>query len=153
MTAVNLTTPTGQVIYTAPGDTTPTTVDHSGTIVPSPLGALSTWTPTITAATGAYTSVTVQRAVYQRVGNFVFFEVAFTVVTIGTGSGATNITLPVTPANATGPAVVDGDNPFTGLFARGTISGGILSVTSHTGTDLVSASGHPPAISGFYRVA
>ena len=63
--------------------------------------AWETWTPTITASTGTFTTTTVNRARYGRIQKLVFGEIDVTINTIGTASGALEFTLPVTAATLT----------------------------------------------------
>jgi hypothetical protein len=55
-----------------------------------------TWTPTVTAQTGAFTTVTVDTARYQQIGKIVNVQIVFTITSIGTGGGIPIFTLPVT---------------------------------------------------------
>jgi hypothetical protein len=70
---------------------------------------IGTWTPTITAISGSYTTVTNQRGSYTKVGRMVIIQLYFIVSNKGTGSGGVQISnLPFT--SKTGSA---GDN-YTG---------------------------------------
>ena len=53
------------------------------------------WTPTIAASTGTITSTSDISGTYTKIGNRVFFELAFSIVTNGTGSGFITATLPI----------------------------------------------------------
>jgi len=77
------------------------TVWHGNGTWAAPAGAAAwaTWTPTITAAAGAFTTITVSTARWSRINNTVTGELIFQVVAIGTASGAFRFTLPVTPRN------------------------------------------------------
>ena len=64
------------------------------------IGAWQTWTPTITAFTGSFTTVTVTSARYSCVGKVVHGQIDFTVTSIGTASGLPIFTLPVTSTSS-----------------------------------------------------
>ena len=58
--------------------------------------AWETWTPTITASAGTYTSVTVNQAQYGRIQKIVVGRIDISITTNGTAAGALEFTLPVT---------------------------------------------------------
>jgi hypothetical protein len=59
-----------------------------------------TWTPSVTAQTGTYTTVTTQSGTYTRVGRQVTIRGSFNVTVKGTGAGGALVAgLPFTPAN------------------------------------------------------
>lgn len=62
----------------------------------------SSWTPTFTPAGGAFTgaTITINQAVYQKIGNWVQCSLDFTLTALGSGSptGAITATLPFTPS-------------------------------------------------------
>jgi hypothetical protein len=75
----------------------------SGAVLPAAtlntIGAVwETWTPTVTAQTGSFTTVTVNLARYGRINKLVYGEIDFTITSIGTGAGIPLFTLPVTSA-------------------------------------------------------
>jgi hypothetical protein len=59
-----------------------------------------TWTPTITAQTGSFTTVTVDSARYGRINKLVYCQLVFTITAVGTGVGVPIFTLPVTGTTA-----------------------------------------------------
>lgn len=59
-------------------------------------GAWTTWTPTITASSGSFTTTTVNVARYTTVNKIVIGVIDVTVTTIGTASGTMGVSLPVT---------------------------------------------------------
>jgi hypothetical protein len=60
-----------------------------------------TWTPTVTPATGAFTTVTAGTCTYTKVGRIVTVNARFTLTNSGTGAGAMTINgLPFTIASA-----------------------------------------------------
>ena len=60
--------------------------------------AWETWTPTVTAQTGSFTTVTVSLARYGRINKLVYAEIDFTITSIGTGAGIPLFTIPITSA-------------------------------------------------------
>ena len=58
-------------------------------------GAWQTWTPTITASTGSFTTITVSIARYSQIKNLVTVMLEFGVTSIGTASGVPLSNLPV----------------------------------------------------------
>jgi len=60
------------------------------------LGPWSTWSPTVTSSTGTITTLGAIVARYAQAGKNVYFSVAITITTNGTGAGTINATLPLT---------------------------------------------------------
>ena len=60
------------------------------------VATLTTWSPTIAPTSGAFTTVTVNAARYLSIGKWVVGIIDYTLTDIGTGSGVTTITAPVT---------------------------------------------------------
>lgn len=58
--------------------------------------AWETWTPTITASAGTFTTVTVNKAKYCQIQKTVICYIDFTITTIGTASGIPIFTVPIT---------------------------------------------------------
>lgn len=54
----------------------------------------TTYTPTITASAGTFTSITSVVAAYKQIGKTVNFRASFTITTVGTASGSTVVPLP-----------------------------------------------------------
>lgn len=69
-----------------------TTTMGSGTTI----GAWTSFTPTISCATGTLTSTSITSAAYSQVGKTVYYRFDFTITNSGTGSGELYVTLPVT---------------------------------------------------------
>ena len=64
---------------------------------PQCIGATwETWTPTFTASTGSFTTVTTNLARYGQIGKLVYGQIIFTITSIGTASGNPIFTLPIT---------------------------------------------------------
>jgi len=78
-------------------------------------GAWTTWTPTITAGSGSFTTASGSGR-YIQIGKTVFFKLDVTITTVGTGSGCV-FTLPVTAsASWTAGQVASGrEDALTGL--------------------------------------
>ena len=55
-----------------------------------------TWSPTYTASSGSFTTVTTNLARYMRIQKMVTAQIMFTITTIGTASGRPFFTLPIT---------------------------------------------------------
>ena len=83
-----------------------------------PAGAWTTWTPTISAASGAITSYTIQRSKYVQLGKTIHMNVRFTITNNGTGAGSVGISLPVT-ALEIGAVGVGRENAATGAMIQG----------------------------------
>jgi hypothetical protein len=58
--------------------------------------AWETWTPTITASVGTFTTTTVNTAQFGRINKIVFGKLDVSIVTVGTAAGALQFTLPIT---------------------------------------------------------
>ena len=58
--------------------------------------AWETWTPTVTASSGTFTTVTVNKAKYCQLQKTIFAFIDFTITTIGTASGVPIFTIPLT---------------------------------------------------------
>lgn len=78
-------------------------VNESGTAIniTSGLGAWTSWTPTVTAGSGTFTSVS-GSGKYTQIGKTVIWRVDITITTVGTASGAVLFTIPVTSAVSVG---------------------------------------------------
>lgn len=80
-----------------------------------PGGAWTTWSPTITAETGTFTTVSSSNAKYTRIGNTIIFKLTITITTAGTASGALFFTLPVNMSTAAEVSIGYGrENQSTG---------------------------------------
>ena len=84
--------------------------------------AWETWTPTVTASSGSFTTVTVNLARYGRIGKLVYGQIIFTITTIGTASGNPIFTLPITGTTAQFLAIGSvreiGTTGFTGIVSQ-----------------------------------
>lgn len=86
-----------------------------------------TFTPTVTASSGTFTTVSATGA-YTKIGRVVNFSIEITITTVGTASGAVIATLPFTPAVAN-CASMGRERNVTGYSLQGTISSGSANMT------------------------
>ncbi len=101
-----------------------------------------TWTPTVTPATGSFTTVTVNYATYVKVGGIVHVSARYTLTDIGTGSGSMNIAgFPYTLSAGQGNIEFVGRHVNTGDLMSGQFSGSIFSFEKYDGTSSTAASG------------
>lgn len=101
-----------------------------------------TWTPTVTPATGSFTTVTVNYATYVKVGGIVHVSARYTLTDIGTGSGSMNIAgFPYTLSSGQGNIEFVGRHVTTGDLMSGQFSGSIFSFEKYDGTSSTAASG------------
>lgn len=101
-----------------------------------------TWTPTVTPATGSFTTVTVNYATYVKVGGIVHVSARYTLTDIGTGSGSMNIAgFPYTLSSGQGNIEFVGRHVNTGDLMSGQFSGSIFSFEKYDGTSSTAASG------------
>jgi hypothetical protein len=85
----------------------------------------STWTPVITAGSGTPTTVTINSAVYTKLGRVVVCTFDFSIVNKGTASSSLQFGLPVTSITSTA---------FCGSFREDAITGNMGMVNYSTGT-------------------
>jgi hypothetical protein len=100
--------------------------------------APTAWTPTYGAGSGTGVVATTNHANYTKVGAWVFFQIDFTITTVGTGTGVVCFTLPTTPLGSGNVGFNTGFNAVSAAFAGGQI-------TSSAGC----LSGSPGALTGF----
>ena len=113
-------------------------------------GAWTSWTPTITANSGTFTTVS-STGVYKRVGKICFVRQTITITTNGTAAGTVNSTMPFTGSGSI----------FTGVFREDQSTGtlGQISIGSTTAVFRKSdntypgGSGYRFEASYFYEVA
>jgi hypothetical protein len=110
------------------------------------------WTPTITADSGTFTTVTVSDARYSQINKIVQFQLSLQIVTVGTASGAFLFTPPVTPAGksfaASGVNASDGQ----ALFCYFGAAGSTVRCAKYDGSNPISA-GKFYTITGTYEAA
>jgi hypothetical protein len=111
-----------------------------------------TWTPTITASSGTFTTVSGSGR-YTKVGRLVTVQVSITITTVGTASGGIVFTLPFT-ANGSGGWILAGrEFNSTGKMLQAIISAGGTTgaVVNYDNTSAIGA-GFSHLISGDYWV-
>jgi hypothetical protein len=93
-----VTTFTGTIPTIASGDTTtvPTNLATYRDALKALTEAESTWSPTITAETGTFTSVAASNCRYLQANKLVIWTATITITTAGTAAGAIRMPLPVT---------------------------------------------------------
>ena len=93
------------------------------------LGPWSTWSPTVTSQTGTITTVGTVVARYIQAGKNVYFSLAVTITTNGTGATSVNASLPVTTKASNvfaGRETAVGGKTLTGTVAAGSTTMQIL---------------------------
>jgi hypothetical protein len=108
------------------------------TSVGTGLLAWTSYTPTITAATGTITSTTITRAKYAKLGKIVHLNIDFTITNNGTGAGSVFITLP-SGVNAAAAF-------YHGVGRENNVSGGICNFFTLNTTQIrmtLGAGGYP----------
>lgn len=86
------------------------------------VGTLSTWSPTIAPTSGAFTTITLNAARYLQIGKWVVGMVDYTITSVGTASGVTTITVPVTAASNNVGACYGMEIVSTGTMIGGQVS-------------------------------
>lgn len=99
--------------------------------------AWTAYTPTLTAQTGAFTSASATGK-YKQNGKTVFVNIAVTITTVGTASGAYYVTPPVA---ANGTFILTGrDTTVTGASLHGTLNGSSMEVLTYANLSAINAS-------------
>jgi hypothetical protein len=81
-----------------------------------------TWTPSVTAQSGAFSSITIQHAKYTKIGNFVTAAFNILVGGVGTAGGALVATLPFTSDSNSSTIGAGRENNLTGLMLQGIVA-------------------------------
>lgn len=105
----------------------------------------TTYTPTITAEIGSFTTITTNAAKYTRIGKFCAVNLDFTITAIGTGSGAIYSTLPFNASGNTGVGVGRETN-VGGTMFYGAIFTNVLQLRNYNATSPAVSGGRYPAI-------
>ena len=89
----------------------------------SEIGAWQTWTPTITAQSGTFTTITTNWARYSILNKTLFVQIKFTITTRGTGDGIIRVSLPTgltipTESRVSGSWREQNVNGLTGIFQQ-----------------------------------
>ena len=151
------------VSYSSPNTTftvmagTTYTVANAGITLPyfshglSPVGfpASFAYTPTITATSGTFTSVSAT-GIFSAVGRRVDFKYAITITTNGTAAGAVVATMPISP---TATCIIPGrENTATGKMLQGIVStGGGMNIYDYSGA-YPGGDGRSLIVSGSYFI-
>lgn len=114
--------------------------------------AWSTYTPTITASSGTFTSVSATGR-YAEMGTICFVQAVITITTNGTAAGYIKVPLPIGAA-AQAHTLSGIEVASTGISVNGYIASGAseIAVRKYDGTYL-GANGYVIVIDGFYEVA
>lgn len=142
------------------GNSTPAPTVQAGATVywnraSTPFGDTSwvTYTPTITANTGTFTSVAATGRYLQR-GCIVHVQLQITITTNGTAASAILATLPIANASGTGYLLTGKETNLTGYMVTGLVgaASSTLTIQKYDGTYL-GGNGALFAISGYYEIA
>lgn len=108
-----------------------------------------TFTPTVTATSGTFTTVSATLK-YTKIGNVLNFQTVVDITTVGTAANAILVTLPFTPANS---AVIKGREVLVvGSTCHGTIAGSaLMEILKYDNTSIIGT-GHRIVMSGQYFV-
>ncbi len=114
--------------------------------------ALSTTTPTPTASSGSFTTVSAATS-YQRQGIVAWLRASVTITTNNTAAGAIRVPLPITPKTGTF-CTISGVRTSDGKSVIGIVDGSVtyVSIVLYDGT-YPGADATTVAISGFYEIA
>ena len=110
----------------------------------------STWTPTITADSGSFTTVSASSARWSRTNQTVTFTIVIVLTAKNTGAGAFLVTLPRTPNSANFVASGVDNTSGVGLACLYQSGVGKLRITKYDGTDPLT-NGHTYTITGSYE--
>lgn len=114
-------------------------------------GAYISYTPTVTASSGTFTTVSGSGR-YKKRGRTVYINIVVTITTVGTAAGAVRVTLPVTGAGVAQIVVgreTSAGNALTGLIGA---SASLMQILEYDGTT-AAASGRTLVMSGTYESA
>lgn len=117
---------------------------------PVPQGAFTAYTPTVSAESGTFTTVSAQGR-YQQTGKRVDFWLQVNVTTVGTAGGAVLASVPVTPASGANYQAAGRDGGVGGKVLQGSVlaSGNLRILTYDAAAPAVS--GSVLILSGFYE--
>lgn len=112
----------------------------------------NTWTPTVTAQTGTFTTVSATGK-YTKIGRKVAYTITITITTVGTAAGWIKATLPFTNNSASNYAAAGRENAVAGFMCQGRImaSATQIEVFKYDGANPIAA-GHVIIMSGHYEV-
>lgn len=144
--------PTAPTPATSDNDVSIATTAYVRAAMADAFSQITTWTPTVSAASGTLTTTAVNSANFLKVGKLVFFSAQVTLTNHGTGGGALQITLPTT-AGYLG-TFAGRENALTGHQLQGSVftASNLLTIFKYDGSSLI-ATGAQVRISGFYLEA
>lgn len=133
------------------GNATPTPTEETGTTIYD--GEWRTYTPTIAAGAGTFTTVSGSGR-YIRRYNSIYIKITITITTNGTASSYTTATLPTSSSNSGGSNIIIGENTSTGVNLRGLITQGSSTVGIQTYAGAYSgADGEVLVVTGEYETS
>jgi hypothetical protein len=100
-----------------------------------------TWSPTVTAQSGSFTTVTVNRASYTKIGRVVTASFSVAIVNAGTAAGAMFLTLPFSPSLGDFVGAVREDQA-TGTMGQIVMNNNVsvIAIYSYINTTLIASS-------------
>lgn len=111
------------------------------------------WSPTITAETGTFTTVSSSNCHYQRIGKTVLWVANITITTAGTASGQLRFTVPVSPLSSHGYLGSGREISATGTMLQVFyLSPTVAGVTAYNNTTII-ANSRTVNLSGSYEAA
>lgn len=112
----------------------------------------TSWTPTITAASGSFTTITLNSCAYKVLGKILFFHLDYTVTNKGTAGAYTIVSTPPggTPLIATGAS--GREYAASGEIVQMHVNTSNLLVLNRSG-GYIGATGHSICVDGFYEIA
>jgi hypothetical protein len=131
--------------------------DDAGVVSCTAVGVETAWTaytPTITAGSGTFTSVSATGA-FKQIGKTVYFRVSITITTNNTAAGRVEATLPVAANSAQGIQTLSGVNPGTPVVLTAFISPAVSTTKMllfSAGGTYPGGDGVPLAAAGVYEV-
>lgn len=113
--------------------------------------AWTAYTPTITAGSGTFTTVSASGR-YKLIGKTAFVSIVVGITTVGTAVGSLSVSLPVTATSSSANMGMGRENGLTGKMVQGLIAGGATSVAIFDYQNVtVNASGAQVFFSAVYE--
>lgn len=112
--------------------------------------AWTTYTPTITAGSGTFTTTSASGR-YQQIGKTVFVFISIVITTNGSAATFVQATLPVT-GRSDGYVLAGRENAVAGLMLQGFISAGVIQIVNYDNT-YPGGNGKTLLLSGLYEAA
>ena len=113
--------------------------------------ASATWTPTVTAATGSFTTVSATGK-YHKIGKRIFFDAIITITAVGTGQGCV-FTLPVAASATEYYACSGREDAVSGKMVQGRLTSTTQVGLSNYDNTNPSSNGAIFRLSGCYEIA